>query len=198
MDVMLSCFDYSINMAKPWAAAGYKCYCIDLQHPKGETTNGNIIKVGADIMEWLPPTNCNIVFAAFFPPCTDLAASGASHFKRKGLGALINALKLFDRSIKMAEWAGSPYIIENPISTVSTYWRKPDYIFDPYQYGDDYAKRTCLWTGGGFIMPEKTPVTTYDKDRISNVSHCKNRANIRAATPMGFANAVYEANRPKV
>ena len=152
--IVISCFDKSTNMVKPWADAGYLCYCIDLQHAPGETREGNIIKVGADMKEWMPP-NEPIAFAAFFPPCTDVAVSGARWFKDKGLGALIKALSLFDISIKIAEWSKAPYFIENPVSTVSTYWRKPDYTFDPCDYGDPYTKKTCLWTGGGFVMPQK-------------------------------------------
>jgi hypothetical protein len=53
--IVLSLFDYSGNMVRPWAEAGYLCYCVDLQHPAGETRQGNIVLVGADIREWLPP-----------------------------------------------------------------------------------------------------------------------------------------------
>ena len=44
-----SIFDYSAVMMRPWADAGYECYCVDIQHPPGETVEGNIIKVGADV-----------------------------------------------------------------------------------------------------------------------------------------------------
>ena len=124
--IAISCFDKSTNMMKPWANAGYTCYCVDIQHPAGETHEGNIIKVGVNMLEWLPPRK-EIAFAAFFPPCTDVAVSGARWFKDKGIGALINALKLFEISVKIAEWSGAKYFIENPVSTVSSYWRKPDY-----------------------------------------------------------------------
>ena len=95
MKIIISCFDKSLVFAQPWAAHGYLCYCVDMQHPPGLTRDGNIIKVGADMLDWFPPRK-NIVFAAFFPPCTDVAVSGARWFKEKGIGALINALKLFE------------------------------------------------------------------------------------------------------
>ena len=89
-----------------------------------------------------------------FPPCTHVAVSGARWFKDKGLGALIDSLELFHAAMRLAEWTKAPYMIENPVSTVSTYWRKPDYTFDPCDYGgylsppgDAYTKKTCLWTG---------------------------------------------------
>lgn len=194
--IMISCFDYSCVMAKPWAEAGFLCYCVDMQHPEGETREGNIIKVGCDVREWLPPRG-PIAFAAFFPPCTDVAVSGARWFRDKGLGALVTALNLFDVSVKLAEWTGAPYLIENPVSTVSTYWRKPDYTFDPCDYGDPYTKKTCLWTGGGFVMPEKSPVHPHEGSRMHLLPPSDNRANLRSETPMGFARAVFEANRQK-
>ena len=43
--IMISGFDKSTIMAQPWAKAGYLCYCVDLQHPVGETRDGNIIRV---------------------------------------------------------------------------------------------------------------------------------------------------------
>jgi len=191
--IVISCFDKSTNMVKPWADAGFVCYCVDLQHPKGETRDGNIIKVGADLRDWLPP-NEQIAFAAFFPPCTDVAVSGARWFKDKGLGALVDALGLFDISIKLAEWSRAPYFIENPVSVVSTYWRKPDHFFDPCDYGDPYTKKTCLWTGGGFVMPEKNRVEPTQGSKMHLLPPSVDRADLRSETPMGFANAVFEAN----
>ncbi len=147
MDIVVSCFDKTTNMVKPWAEAGYLCYCVDSQHPDGETRRGNIILVGADMLDWLPPKN--VAFASFATPCTDVAESGARWMKDKGLGRLIRSLQLFKRSVDIAEMMGCPYIIENPKNTVSTYWREPDYKFNPNDYGDPYTKETWLWTGGG-------------------------------------------------
>lgn len=60
---------------------------------------------------------------------------------------------------------------------------------------DGYHKSTCLWTGGGFVMPEKKPIPFNDKPNFIHLaSPGEDRANIRSVTPMGFAYAVYEAN----
>lgn len=151
--IVISGFDKTGNMVKPWAEAGFLCYCVDIQHAKGERREGNIIYVGADILEWMPPRE-PVAASFYFPPCTDVAVSGARWFKDKGLGSLIYALRLFDRAVMLAEWARAKYMLENPVSTVSSYWRKPDYTFHPHHFtglcGDDnYSKLTCLWTGGG-------------------------------------------------
>lgn len=192
--IVISCFDKTGNMVKPWADAGYTCYCVDIQHVPGETWVGNICYVGADMRDWLPPRG-DIAFAAFFPPCTDVAVSGARWFKDKGIRSVINALQLFDVSVKLAEWSGAPYIIENPVSTVSTYWRKPDHTFDPCDYGDPYTKKTCLWTGGGFVMPQKNRVEPTEGSKMHLLPPSKDRADLRSATPPGFARAVYESNK---
>ena len=73
--VVLSMCDLTGNMVKPWAAAGYRCICVDLQHPDEPTTDGLITHVKADVRTWLPPLErYAAVFA--FTPCTDLAVSG--------------------------------------------------------------------------------------------------------------------------
>ncbi len=194
--VVISCFDKTTNMVKPWAEAGYTCYCVDIQHAPGETIHHNIIKIGVDILEWLPP-RVEPVITFFAPPCTDLAVSGARWFKEKGLTALINGLKLVSKSIQIAEWYNCPWAIENPVSTVSTYWRKPDHIFQPWEYGDLYTKKTCLWVGNGFKMPppyykEKPEGVT---EKIWLMGPSSNRGDLRGETPMGFAKAVYERNK---
>ena len=205
--VVVSVFDYSGVMVKPWLDAGYTCYIVDIQHPEGEHRDGNLIRVGADIMEWTPP-NEPVAFASFFPPCTDLAASGARWFKQKGLYALSDAIRLFARSVELAQAFDCPAIIENPVSTISTYWREPDYSFDPCEYADyldtneekmeeAYTKRTCLWASESFVMPPKRGVVPILGSKFHTMSKCKDRANIRSKTPSGFAKAVHMYNDPK-
>jgi hypothetical protein len=198
--VVISLFDHTGNMVAPWAEAGFLCYCVDLQHTAGEFREGNIIRVGADVREWLPPfAAVKMLFA--FPPCTDVAVSGARWFQDKGLGALVQALQLFDAAVRLAEWTRAPYLIENPVSTISTYWRKPDYIFDPCDFGgyldppgDAYTKRTCLWTGKDFVMPKTRRIRPSEGSRVHRLPPSENRAALRSATPKGFAQAVFEAN----
>jgi hypothetical protein len=150
--IVLSCFDYTGNMVKPWADAGYECWIVDLQHEKGEHKDGNIVRVGCDMLEFMPPRrDYKITF--FAPPCTDLAVSGARWFAGKGLKALSSAIMLFFASTRIAEWCEAPYLIENPVSTISSYWRKPDFTFQPWEYGANYSKKTCLWIGNGLKIP---------------------------------------------
>jgi len=206
-NIVISLFDYTGNMVRPFAEAGYECHCVDIQHglmshPLTFTGDGEIRFVKADVLSWLPANPEKVAMLFAFPPCTDVAVSGARWMKDKGLGSLINALQLFKRAVDIASLLGCPYMIENPVSTVSTYWRKPDHIFHPHQYAglepaDNYTKKTCLWAGNGFIMPESCPDHSLGKpdDRIHKAPPGPDRANFRSATPMGFARAVFQANQ---
>ncbi len=78
------------------------------------------------------------------PPCTHLAVSGAKHFAAKRAdGRQREAIDFF---MALAN-ADIPHIaLENPVGIISTHWRKPDQIIQPYQFGHEATKSTCLWT----------------------------------------------------
>jgi len=91
--------------------------------------------------------------------------------------------------------------VENPISVLSRVFGPPDHYFHPwyfngYESWDNYTKKTCLWTGGGFVMPGKHVDESLGApdDRIHKAPPSAERANFRSATPMGFARAVFAAN----
>lgn len=186
-------------MVRPWAKAGYQCVCFDLQHSiRGDQVEDGITYRWADVRSLSPDFLCyaDMVFA--FPPCTHLAVSGARDFQKKGLRSLIDALELVESCRLLSEFSRAPWMIENPVSTLSTYWRKPDFMFDPADYGDGYTKKTCLWTGNGFVMPEKNRVEITQESYIHKMPPGPERANLRSATPMGFARAVFEANAKRL
>ena len=82
-----------------------------------------------------------------FPPCTDLAASGARYFaeKRKD-GRQQASIEFF---MRFTDLPHVPRVaIENPIGIMSTYWRKPDQIIQPWMFGHPESKATCLWLKG--------------------------------------------------
>lgn len=191
-NIVISLFDYTGNIVKPWADAGYNCICVDIQHKK-TSSEGRIAKVRADVLHWMPKKPDQVAMLFAFPPCTDVAVSGARWFKDKGLGALINTLNLFKRSVDMALLLGCPYMIENPVSVVSSYWRKPDYTFHPHEYAglcadDNYTKKTCLWTGNGFVMPEPQPDLKLGKpdDRIHKAPPGQNAPTFEALRLWGL------------
>ncbi len=186
-------------MVRPWAEAGFECICVDLKHD-GARTTGGITYLGADLLDWLPPPRrYAIVFA--FPPCTNVAVSGARWFREKGLGGLSEAVDLLEACRRICEWSEAPWMIENPMSTFSSYWRKPDYSFDPCEYGgyldppgDAYTKKTCLWAGNGFVMPDRKTVEPLEGSKMHLMPPTPDRSDRRSETPMGFAQATFKAN----
>lgn len=209
--IVISCFDLSCIMLKPWADAGYECHAVDVQHPPGCTVDGNIIKWGMDVREWeqvffeqYKDKLQHVVFAVFFPPCTDLATSGACWFaskEAKNPGTRQRAMDLVYWSDKVGKMFECPYFVENPVSVISTEWRKPDYMFHPFMYGgyaggehDGYTKKTCLWTGGGFEIPDKKCIPLDPKlaNKIRYIGPSAERQNLRSQTPAGFARAIFE------
>ncbi len=77
------------------------------------------------------------------PPCTDLAVSGARHFARKRAdGSQQRSIDFFMQFTDL----DCPHVaIENPICIMSTLYRKPDQIIQPYHFGHPVRKSTCLW-----------------------------------------------------
>lgn len=223
--IVVSLFDESANMVRPWAEAGHVCFCYDLVNSPEHIdfpSGGSITWVRADLWNELyrkqiKALKPDIIFA--FPPCTDLAVSGARHFAAKAKtnpNYRKEAMELVLLARDIAEEIGCPYMIENPVSVISSEWRKPDYIFHPYEYGgyiaskdamhprypdiipalDAYTKKTCLWTGNGFKMPMKIPVQHIGVNhgwlRLGGKSARTKK--IRSETPRGFAIAVRKAN----
>jgi hypothetical protein len=198
---VLSLCDRTGNMVRSWAEAGFECICVDLRHPAGTHLSDGITYVGADVRIWIPPMDREYAAVFAFPPCTDMAVSGARWFRDKGLASLIESLEIVEACRRICEASGAPYMIENPVSTLSTYWREPDCVFDPCDYGgylspagDNYTKKTCLWTGNGFIMPSSRRVEPVQGSLMHRMPPSDDRADLRAVTPMGFARAVFEAN----
>lgn len=227
-------YDYTGIMAKPWADAGYWCYCFDGQHENGihQSKHPNIINIGTwfdrGINEESARENlykitrtvgdsCDFVFG--FPECTDLAVSGAAHFARKRIENpkfQEEAMTLVNLVRRVGYFYSCPWALENPVSVISTMWRRPDYTFHPYEYGgylpeddehplypeyikprDAYPKKTCIWSGGGFVMPERRPVSVtpgYSDQHKKLGGKSLKTKNIRSATPRGFARAVFEFN----
>jgi site-specific DNA-cytosine methylase len=78
-----------------------------------------------------------------FPPCTHLSVSGARHFVAKKLDGRQQAGVSFFMALAKAD---IPRIaIENPVSIMSSLWRQPDQIIQPWMFGHGETKATCLW-----------------------------------------------------
>lgn len=212
-EIVISLCDKTGIMMMPWAEAGYACYCVDIQHQTRKDKRaefdggGYIVFTYGDARYWTPPSGSKIIFVAAFPVCTNMAGSGAQDFSnlngripKKGIPQLCDGLLLFNACYHVASWSGAPFCVENPSGVIPTHFRSCDYTFHPWFYGDLYQKLTCLWTGNGFIMPEREYITKPAdvSQKIWEMSPGSDRQDKRAETPAEFARAVFEANRPKV
>lgn len=214
-DIVVCLYDTSGVLGEPWRAAGYRVIRLDLFNTEHFRIPepGESIAVQADLLGGVPEAMMDpgflsrVAFVGAFPPCTHLAVSGARWFKGKGLRKLADSINMFATAAEFCEATGAPYFIENPVSTISTYWRQPDHFFHPWYYNaldekSSYTKKTCLWVGGGFQMPPKAvdeslPV---DKNYIHYLgSNAKDGAgkDLRSVTPKGFAEAIFLANNPQ-
>jgi len=78
-----------------------------------------------------------------FPPCTDLALSGSMHFaKKQADGRQQASIEFF---MKFVNAPIEKICIENPLGIMSSLYRKPDQVIQPYWFGDKAQKSTCLW-----------------------------------------------------
>jgi hypothetical protein len=78
-----------------------------------------------------------------FPPCTHLAVSGAAWFEQKRKdGRQQQGIDFF---MEMVNAPIKHIAIENPIGIMSKIYRKPDQVIQPYYFGDEFQKTTCLW-----------------------------------------------------
>ena len=124
-----------------------------------------------------------------FPPCTHLAVSGARYFEKKRKdGRQQAAIDFFMRFAN----ADCPKIaIENPVGIMSTVWKKPDQIIQPWQFGHGETKKTCLWLKG---LPPLIPTEIVEgrEQRIWKMPPSEDRAKNRAKTFPGIARAMAE------
>jgi hypothetical protein len=121
------------------------------------------------------------------PPCTHLSVSGARHFveKRKD-GRQQSAIAFF----MMLAKADIPRIaIENPICIMSSVWRKPDQVIQPWQFGHGETKATALWLKCLPLL-EPTNIVSGRDARIHRMPPSADRWKLRSATYSGIAQAM--------
>ena len=127
--------------------------------------------------------------ALFFLDCTHTAVSGAKHFEEKwndgrqafGVSAILEANHLSKHIPRT--------VFENPVSILSTLWRKPDQIIQPWQYGHGETKATCLWLKGVDLL-KPTNIVEGREDRIHKMPPSADRAKKRSEMYSGIAEAM--------
>lgn len=121
------------------------------------------------------------------PPCTDLSVSGARHFAAKRLDGRQQASASF---FLMLSKVDIPCIaIENPVCIMSSLWRRPDQVLQPWQFGHGETKATCLWLKG---LPPLVPtdIVPGREARVHRMPPGPDRWKKRSATYPGIAAAM--------
>lgn len=122
-----------------------------------------------------------------FPPCTDLAVSGARWFPEKRANG--SQQRSIDFFMAIANAPCERIAIENPIGIMSSQWRKPDQIIQPWQFGHGETKATCLWLKN---LPKLKPTCIVDgrEQRIWKMPPSADRAKLRSKTYEGIGQAM--------
>lgn len=136
MKILIACEESQI-VCKEFRELGHEAYSCDILDCTGGYNNWHIKENVLNIIN----DNWDMMIA--FPPCTDLAVSGALHFKKKqNDGRQEKAIEFF---MKLVNANIQRIAIENPIGIMSRIYRKPDQIIHPYYFGEPFQKSTCLW-----------------------------------------------------
>lgn len=170
---------------------GIEAYSCDIEPCSGNHPKWHIRHDVRDVLarEW------DAVIA--FPPCTHLASSGARWFKQKQQdGRQQQGIDLFMACVG----ASVPRVaVENPVGIMSTQYRKPDQIIQPWQFGHPETKATCLWLKGFPLLVETDNVkhemmklSTAERNRIHYMPPSPERSKLRSKTYSGIARAMAE------
>ena len=207
-NIIISLFDFSGSWSKPYREAGYEVIQID-------------IKLKTDILEWdykqIDKSRVYGILAAC--PCTDFTRLSAQHWKEKDLtGQTAKSISLVKKTLEIIKYLNPDFwVIENPPGRIEKCVPELKnyklFSFNPFDFGDNYAKLTLLYgcfnpwliqkptkplirnksvkSGGGNTSMEKYLNINYPG--FSKLSF-KGMQELRSITPAGFSRAFFEAN----
>lgn len=182
MKILVAC-EESQAVTMELRRLGHEAYSCDVQPCSGGHPEWHLQVDALELlkMKW------DMIIA--FPPCTDLAVSGARYFAEKRTDGRQQAS--IDFFMRFAEADCSKIAIENPVGIMSTKYRKPDQIIQPWQFGHGETKATCLWLKG---LPKLQPTDVVDgrEHRVWRMPPRPDRAKERSKTFPGIARAMAE------
>ncbi len=182
--VLVAC-EFSGVVRNAFVHAGHDAMSCDLlpeEQPRPDSWDGHY---RGDVRDLLSDPSYDFDLMIAHPPCTHLAVSGARWFKEKRAeqeAAIAFVLELANARI--------PHIaIENPVGVLSTRWRKPDQIIQPWQFGHGETKATCLWLKN---LPKLVPTRIVEgrEARVHRAPPGPDRWKLRSRTLLGIAEAM--------
>jgi len=146
MKILVAC-EESQAVTKELRILGHEAYSCDLLPSSGEYPQFHFQE---DVTELLKQ-NWDMIIA--FPPCTFLTVTGNRWFNveiygEKAIEREREREQAIDFFMMFANANCEKIVIENPVGIMSSNWRKPNQIINPFQFGDPFEKKTCLWIKG--------------------------------------------------
>ena len=152
MKVLVAC-EESQAVCKEFRKLGHEAYSCDIVPCSGGHPEWHLQQ---DVLPLLKE-KWDMIIA--FPPCTYLTVTGNRWFNidrygEKAIKRHKDRKEAIDFFMAFANADCERIAIENPVGIMSSEWRKPNQIINPWQFGDAFEKKTCLWLKG---LPELTP-----------------------------------------
>ena len=203
MNVLVAC-EESQRVCTAFREKGHNAFSCDILpcsggHPEWHI-QGDVLEVlnpyelpfGGEVIEFRTMDGTDYVIKKWdliiaFPPCTHLAVSGARYFEQKRKdGRQQQGIDFF---MEFTKADCEKIAIENPIGIMSTHYRKPDQIIQPWMFGHDETKATCLWLKN---LPKLEPTNIVEgrEQRIWRMPPGPERAKERSKTYEGIAKAM--------
>lgn len=190
--ILVGC-EESLTVTEAFRTLGHEAYSCDLIPTSGKHPEWHL---QMDIFEAIKLKAWDLLIV--FPPCTYLTISANKWYKdqpKRKSGALVGAERRQAREeaveFFMALYNSNvPHIaVENPVGIMSTRFRKPDQVVQPWMFGHGETKATCLWLKG---LPKLTPTNIVDgrEQRLHKLPPTKDRAKLRSKTYSGIAKAM--------
>lgn len=196
MKVLVAC-EESQAVCIAFRERGYEAYSCDIQecsggHPEwhimGDVLpliNGDCSFITMDGINHEIKGEWDLLIAHL--PCTDLAVSGARWFAEKRADG--RQQRSIDFFMKFTKAKCNYVAIENPVCIMSSIWRKPDQIIQPWQFGHGETKATCFWLKGLPLL-KATNIVDGREQRVWRMPPSPERAKLRSKTYPGIAKAM--------
>jgi hypothetical protein len=190
--VLVGC-EESQAVTKAFRALGHEAYSCDLKPCSGGHPEWHL---QMDVFEAIELKDWDI--GIFFPDCTYLTVSANKWFKDqppRASGTLVGqarrdareeAIKFF---MALYNCKIPKVAMENPIGVMSSRFRKPDKVLQPWMFGHGETKATCIWVRGLYPL-FATKIVSGREQRIANLPPSADRAELRSKTFTGIAEAM--------
>lgn len=192
MKVLIACEESQV-VCKAFRAKGHEAHSCDLQDCSGGHPEWHLKMDCFKAIDLIKP-----VLLIAHPPCDYLTISANKWYKdqpERKSGALVGEARREARReaieffMKLYNCGISKIAIENPIGVMSSEFRKPDQVLQPWQYGHGETKATCIWLKG---LSKLTPTDIVEgrEQRLHKLPPSKDRAKLRSKTYPGIAEAM--------